>query len=129
MRFNSMILFVLVFLSCQKTDFPTLEAAKIVGEWEWVVSSGGIAGSTIRAKDVDFTKQIIFKENGKFRKCADNQKDGKGSFEISYVTANEYELELENEIGPLNLNFWGQDTISLYLKNCADCFADTYVRK
>lgn len=120
---------VLILCSCQKIDFPTLEAAKIVGEWEWIESSGGLAGYTIRAKDVDFTKQFIFKENGKFRKCADNQKDSKGSFEISYVKANEYELELENESSPLNLNFWGQDTISFYLKNCADCFADTYVRK
>jgi hypothetical protein len=117
--------------SCKEVDLPTPESENIVGDWEWIASSGGIAGSFISADNVDYTKQLIFKDNGKYRKCTDNKKGSRGDFEIIIKENERYELTLDNEdlFGTLSLSFNGQDTINLYPTNCSDCFADTYVRK
>jgi hypothetical protein len=122
---------VMIIASCTKADLPTPESENIIGEWEWVESSGGIAGTLIKASDVDYSKQLVFKENGKYRKCTNDKKDSRGNFEISSSTIDRYTLTLvkEESFGTLDLRFSGQDTISLYPKDCNDCFADTYVRK
>ena len=122
---------VMTIASCTKVDLPTSESENIIGEWEWAESSGGIAGTLIKASDVDYSKQLVFKENGKYRKCTNDKKDSRGNFEISSSTIDRYTLTLvkEESFGTLDLRFSGQDTISLYPKDCNDCFADTYVRK
>ena len=129
---NVKVSMLLVFaLGCKEVNLPTPESENIIGEWEWIASSGGIAGSFISADNVDYTKQLIFKDNGKYRKCTDNKKDSRGDFEIIIKENGRYELSLDNEdlLGTLNVSFFGQDTINLYSTNCSDCFADTYLRK
>jgi len=121
------VLVSLLFFSCQEVDLPTPESENIIGEWEWIESSGGFSGTFIKASDVDYSKQLVFKENGKYRKCTNDKKDSRGDFEITDPTSGRYTLTLakEESFGTFDLRFHGQDTISLYPKGCSDCFADT----
>ena len=123
---------MIVFLfACQDVDFPTPESENLVGEWEWISSSGGISGKGRSASDESYSKQLIFENKGKYKLCTDDKVDGRGKYELKIFKGERYELNLKNEdaFGKRWLIFGGADTIALYPANCADCFSDTYARK
>jgi hypothetical protein len=121
--------------SCTKADFPTPESENIVGEWEWIESRGGLSGNAILTPETQSeTRQLEFKENGKYRECIDDKRVDKGDFsmeEKSDSWGNYYLLKLEgkNINSESHLTFKTSDTLSLFPVNCADCFTSTYVRK
>lgn len=126
----------LLFLgSCKEADLPTPESKNIIGEWEWIESRGGITGDGILTPETQSeTRQLEFKENGKYRDCIDDERVDTGDFSVEQKTdswGSYYLLKLEGKeiTSESNLTFKSSDTITLYPTNCADCFAATYVRK
>jgi len=51
-----------IALSCSRGTPPTSEPVDLgeKGTWNWVMSIGGMAGDTIYADSVDFTRQLVF---------------------------------------------------------------------
>ena len=79
-------------LSCSRGTPPTADSVDLgeVGTWNWVMSIGGIAGDTIYADSVDYTRQFVFDAEGYYRY----------SHNKALVSAGKYILS--HESNPLN---------------------------
>jgi hypothetical protein len=85
MRFNLNSIFVFAILSlflinCKKVNLPNPQAESLIGEWNYVSSSGGLSG--LGAPDFNGT-HIEFKKSGKFiRYDQNNKKINKSEFDF-----------------------------------------------
>ncbi|MBT6236655.1 MAG: hypothetical protein HOI49_11275 [Bacteroidetes bacterium] len=134
MKIKYAVILLLFLGSCSKVDLPTQESGKIVGEWEWVESRGGLSGDDVLTPETQSeTRELEFKENGKYRDCIDGDTErGKYSLEVKSNSQGDYlsiYLDGKSFAAKSRLTFSGQDTMSLFPEDCADCFVTTYARK
>ena len=117
-------------ISCSVTDTDSTKN-KLVGQWEWIRSTGGIIGETTtrdsagvpnRRFNFNFSQTFSFYradtlvQTGIFSL---NKKDG--DLVISYNTKE------ENFFFDQRVNFQGKDTLIL-ADECYDCYINTYIR-
>ena len=134
MRNLKIILPLLLLFACRKADLPTPESENIIGEWEWIESTGEVSGNgRITPESESETRQFEFKKNGKYRECIDEKREDKGDYVMFFIEGSGfsgYELSL---LGDATLNyslaFKGTDTIALLPSGCSECLIATYVRK
>ena len=134
MKIQYLFITILLITSCSKADLPTKESKNIIGEWEWIESRGGLSGDAVLTPETQSeTRQLIFKDNGKYRDCIDDKVEDRGKYTIveksdSWGTYYLLNLDGKDYSGNSELRFRTADTIVLFPTNCADCFVASYVR-
>ncbi|PCJ63713.1 MAG: hypothetical protein COA58_15325 [Bacteroidetes bacterium] len=121
-------------MSCKDVVLPTPESENIIGEWEWVESVGGLSGLDRRTPEsVRETYQLIFRDNGKYRYCIDNEKSDKGTYSIEEKvdsSSSYLEVSLHGDKSSTSiLSFQTNDSMSLFPVSCTVCYNSVYVRK
>lgn len=72
----------MIIASCEKEDVAIAEEYQsIIGEWIWVESSGGIAGMTYKASNIDNRKRI-YNADGSFELYHNDTLESKGTYRI-----------------------------------------------
>jgi hypothetical protein len=67
---------------CAATTPPTLES-RLVGTWEWVEMSGGIAGVTMTPASTGHTRSLRFTETGRVEAYEDGDLKGTVGFKVA----------------------------------------------
>ena len=112
---------------------------KLIGNWNWIQSSGGFAGQIINPKTTGYDIQIEFTKNGLYKEGKDKKIDHQYKYRIKlgktiysqeptdiikYISPSDSKEEIISD----SFEFKGKDT--LILKNeCRDCFIKMYVRR
>ncbi len=133
MKLNTTILltFLLSLISCSMLGNDSNKST-IVGEWEWLKSTGGFAGHTITPDSTGYSEQQLhFGPDSEFLFFRAD----------TMVTSGQYSLSKESEKimikystgdGPHLPDQWvefnNNDTLVLR-DRCADCYTSTYKRK
>ncbi len=122
------VLFCLLVMGCEAEKVNS----GIVGNWQWVVSQGGIAGLTIKPSETD-QRQMIFDSKGNFSLI----QNGKTTISAHYELKNAKSIT-SAELVPM-IVFPNQDAMNMSytIKNDSlflfdevyDGFGHTYVRK
>ena len=136
------IIATLCLTNCRKdVILPNPEFKKLFGQWEWVMTSGGIGGSTTTPSTTGHNVQIEFKENGIYKSFEDGKRKDKMKFKFYEGStlpngSKEMRVKLE-DIRFLNkdyafmdklIEFGSQDT--LYLNDTfADGYCSVYIKK
>jgi len=132
--------FTIIILTCLAFNLQSQAITKkLIGKWQWIESSGGMAGEIMNPKTEKYQIQIEYSKKGMFKQWKDDQleysykyqvKKGKSIFSqeadliISYTPKPNSKIALISD----SFEFIGKDT--LMLKNeCYDCFARLFVRK
>ncbi|MDH3892214.1 MAG: hypothetical protein OEV49_14140 [candidate division Zixibacteria bacterium] len=88
--FLAIVMLVLscAFLSCSRGTPPAGVDVDLgeVGAWTWVMSHGGIAGITIYADSVDFTRQLVFDSDSNYVYTRDGEIESAGMYIRSFET-------------------------------------------
>jgi hypothetical protein len=80
--FYVIVLALVGFTGCTKDSSVDSSAADLVGNWEWVKSSGGIAGIVQTPKTLGYTYSVTYTKDGRYLQY---DKDGKLAYDESYV--------------------------------------------
>ena len=127
--------------NCRKdVSLPSPEYKKMFGQWEWLGSSGGFAGITLKPED-GHTMIIEFNENGICKSFENGKKKGKSKYSftegtsiyngekavfIKFVETGLFDFHKTSSL--MLIEFRGQDT--LYLSdNMRDGYRSAYIRK
>ncbi|CAH0996877.1 hypothetical protein EMA8858_03012 [Emticicia aquatica] len=118
-----------IMFSCTKED--VVADNSITGEWRWVTSTGGIAGTTITPSSAGFERKLVFTSDLKFSRYKDNILEKSGTFEITQAKSI-YKTDLADFI-KFNDNtssvILSQKADELILAdNLSDGFVETYQR-
>ncbi len=137
------LIFSVCFTNCKKDiDIPATELENLFGSWDWVQTSGGIAGGTITPATEGYTKKVEFSRNGIYNEFQDGILLGKRKFTISetksiYTGEDVYIINYEKApffkqdnlyLFSHTVTFYGLDTIILD-DEMDDGFIFTYVKK
>jgi hypothetical protein len=132
----------MIFSSCRKDiSLPDPSLSKLFGSWEWVQTSGGLAGQIKNPATEGQTQSVEFSSTGIYKLFINGEQKSKTKYSLSYLTAvhnadSPVLVTYENlgsghqsdDIVKQYLTFKGEDT--LYLNDeCVDCFNYVYVRK
>lgn len=132
------ILGVLSFNSAFSEDLTVSDVkALLIGEWEWIKSSGGLAGISTYADSVDYTKSARFYEkDGSL--WLENFKDGATESDkemiITYAKSMNGQMmwtvqnSEEDIVIPYSISIFNKNYISLN-EEVADGFEHSYIRK
>ena len=126
---------LITFVGCRKDislQDPSLE--KLFGKWDWVNSSGGIAGGTRTPASEGYTFIIEFSKKGIYKTFKNGEvfwvKQGKFSLEKGtsiYHTGEANLINYKDEDRKQEIKFAGD---TLYLDDqCYDCYSNVYVKK
>ncbi len=131
-RFIALVMTVML-LSCQKED-PVLPegAERLIGEWRWLWSSGGLAGGQIFSEHPD-DRKLKFDRNGSYACLCDPFMAG--NYAIGEPERDMFEHRIFYAQGPdavwngdvQDARFLSTDTLIL-TDVCRDCYMHTYVR-
>lgn len=122
---------LLTITSCSIVDTDSNQST-IVGQWEWIKSTGGFAGHTITPDSTGYSEQFLnYSINNEFSFFRAD----------TLVVSGKYFLDKENgetivKYSPENDRFFPNQWIernrndTLILRDtCADCYTSTYIRK
>jgi len=127
------LLTAFVLVSCGKEiTFPSDEAARIVGTWQWIESTGGIAGVTRTPASTGESIRAIFTSKGTYQKYVNNQVEIDATYSMEEGPTI-YSTELGNIMHYTGEAFAHSVVIStmdtlLIRDECYDCFIHTFVR-
>lgn len=129
---NKLLLISLISLtifSCEKED---TNLSGLIGKWNWVSSTGGIAGITYTPKSIGYTKTIEFTGDSIFRLYRND----------TLIVESKYQLirykSIYNQDSALLINYGNGFMRQSYINNypdtlflrdeCFDCFIHRYIR-
>jgi len=126
----AVILGVLFFPGCKKSG--SSEYSQLYHPWEWVRSSGGIAGVIMTPASEGYTQSIDFEENGTYTKYRNNLVVSSGTFTISSAVSmldqQEYDMVVFDDGSPPQAITNISDNGLTLREDCTDCFTHTYQR-
>lgn len=131
MKMLSVIVLFFALMACESENAAPQEKT-LVGKWEWVVSTGGIAGMTIKASENN-RKQLLFTTDGDFEMF----ENGKSKIKTKYQIKDGKSIT-STELVPMiyflpDSTYWHQsyqlkgDSLFLF-DEVYDGFGHTYVR-
>lgn len=82
--FYVIVLALVGFTGCTKDTSVDTSAADLVGNWEWVKSSGGIAGVIQTPQTLGYTYHVTYTKDGRYLQY---DKDGKLAYDEAYVVS------------------------------------------
>jgi hypothetical protein len=134
MKSYVLILFSLVIIlgSCSKENITSTRVSSgLTGEWNWVYSSGGFAGTTYTPKSTGETRSIEFDTNGVFRSYVNNILSAETKYRLvksrSIYSQDSALLIFRESSMPQNFKIRSNDTLIL-MDECFDCFDHLYTR-
>ncbi|MCO6498476.1 MAG: hypothetical protein J5I50_12535 [Chitinophagaceae bacterium] len=131
-RLLSILVIVVLISSCQKSEIKIGYDA-IIGQWEWVQSSGGFTGWTISPATEGYTSTLQFTKD-KYRVFRNDSLFAEGSYKlemkVSSMTSNkEKVLMLVSDFGPANQRVEFEGKKMFLIDECYDCFISEYIKK
>jgi hypothetical protein len=131
--FTLTIIIASLFLTAWKQSpsaDPVVE--KLFGKWNWLKTTGGIAGQFSSPSTVKHSEMLEFEKNGKFIRYKDEKVIVENNFILTIDTlipSRPKTYWLKN-VGKYNqsVTFKGNDTLIL-TDECDDCFISTYARQ
>lgn len=133
-RLALLIIFLLpLFFKAQQKQLKLL-----VGKWNWIESSGGIAGDVLTPKTESYNIMVEFTKKNTFKSFKDSQFNMESNLKfiksksiystepttlITYYRGKEKDLSMMND----SFEFKGKDTLILK-QECHDCYTRTFVR-
>src|SRR5687768_11235483 len=121
-----LIAFVFLSSTCKKAmQVPDPELKKIFGKWEWVSTTGGIAGMTITPLSAGHTIRLEFKSDGTYLIYENDSLVNTTRFSFSQSTSihnrkpvwllsfAETPASSNEKSVPISVSFSGQDTLLL----------------
>ena len=97
MKIYCLSVLVLVLSSCEKAKFPSEYSKQLLGAWEWESSSLQSQNWTATPENTGETRQLEFKENGKYLEFVNEKRVLKGDYYIISETQGLFlELHLEH---------------------------------
>lgn len=133
MKFNIFFYFplALIFASCSILSSDSTHS-NIVGQWEWVKSTGGFIGHTVTPDSTGYsTKQIHFSANNEFLLFRSDTLVEFGRYHLEkgkYETVIKYEIESGSFYPNQKVEFNNRD-ILLLIDECVDCYTNTFIRE
>jgi hypothetical protein len=116
--------------SCTKEEV-TANGSTITGEWQWIMSTGGIAGTTITPASAGYKRKLVLSSDFKYYRYKNDVLEKSGTFEIVKAQSI-YKVELVDFIK------YDDDTMSviesvttdklLLADNFYDGFGETFKR-
>ena len=143
MKYKNILIFIVALLgliSCKKEiNVPKEDYKKLFGKWEWVYSTGGLAGGVITPETENYNLEIEYKKNGIYKEFKDGKRIEKFTFhfekaESIFSSGEDYLIFYSkgkfSKKGVMyhSFNFIGNDTLLLN-EECYDCYGNLYVRK
>jgi hypothetical protein len=136
------IAITLIFSSCHKDiSLPDESLSKLFGSWEWVETSGGLAGQVVTPASTGYTQSVEFSSKGIYKIYRNGTLQDKLKFNLSQGnsifhsgTANFISYEnpglgnTDEDYIKESIRFGGEDTLFLN-EECWDCYSYVYVRK
>lgn len=124
-------------LSCKKDELSSIEK-RLVGEWAWISSTGGLLGVTLRPDNEGFNESYLFQKNGKFTLYRDTLTLDNHFYWIEigssiYHSDDVFLLKLGNQdhtqvIRSYSFEFSSEEELRLW-EECNDCFEIILKRK
>ena len=127
------LLLAATLFSCEKyIDQTNPGLRNVFGEWDWIMSTGGIAGDTISASEVENSVWLSYDEEGNYIKFVND----KGAEYLKYYFVNKGSIlssitlgQIEYSNGVLqSVKMPHHDTL-LLIDELNDGYAHYYVRK
>lgn len=125
----------------KKSEWPSPEYAKLVGNWEWEETSGGVFFSIYTPNSTGITKQLEFTDRQICRIFENNKKQETAIYSIKeyentptrlkyrlYMRKRVSRTDLLNELQGMAVSFRGNDTLDL-TSTSSDGFNLVYIRK
>lgn len=132
-KLSFLLVFVALFaFSCKKeVVLATVASTSFAGEWRWVSSTGGIAGTTITPTSAGYERKLILTSDFKFSRYKSTVLEKSGTYEITKAKSI-YKTELVDFIkfsDGTSFVIMSQPADELSLaENIYDGFSDIYQR-
>ena len=124
------ILSVLFFLGCKKSE--SSEYSQLYHLWEWIQSSGGIAGVVRTPASEGYTQSMDFEENGSYTIYRNNLVFSSGTYTITRAVSMldnvEYDMIAFDDGSPPQAITQLSDNELTLREDCIDCFTHFYRR-
>jgi hypothetical protein len=126
----------LIFESCTKENIVDTRIyvdipQTLIGNWNWLSTSGGFAGSLSTPKTTGETRRVEFDDNSNFRYYVNDILKSDHTFKIEKsksITGDDNALIAYNLLGSRqSIIFQGPDTLILF-DECYDCYEHIYTR-
>jgi hypothetical protein len=133
---NSLLLFLFAFIllvSCTKENsIPSSQSSDLAGKWNWVSSSGGIAGITYTPKSLKKTIKIEYDTNFIYRYYENDTLKSESGYQLIkgrsiYSQDSTMIITMGNSSIRQSYQIRSRDTLIL-MDECFDCFNHLYVR-
>jgi hypothetical protein len=84
-KLSFLIVFAALFAFSCKNDvvLATVVSTSLAGEWRWVSSTGGIAGTTITPTSAGYERKLILTSDFKFSRYKSTVLEKSGTYEIT----------------------------------------------
>ncbi|NWJ50349.1 MAG: hypothetical protein HXX14_05750 [Bacteroidetes bacterium] len=82
--FHVIIIALFGIMGCTKTTDENTASADLIGNWQWVKTSGGIAGTIQTPTTLGYTYMVTYTKEGRFLQY---DKDNKLAYDESYVVS------------------------------------------
>ena len=128
-----LLLIIVINTGCKKDKNEDENSNPLFGKWEWVTSSGGIAGQIITPGSVGYTVTLEYTANGQYYYYKNDTLTISDIYTIKATTNNnpfDYIIEYgdSNSYPDQFLNLPENNTLRL-IDNCLDCYDNVYVKK
>lgn len=121
---------VLFCPGCKKTDESS--DINLWYRWEWVQSSGGIAGEVLTPQSEGYTQAVEFEENGAYTKYRNNAVVTSGTYTInravSILDGQEYDMVVFDDGSPTQAIALVNERNLILREDCFDCYTHNYQR-
>ena len=126
----SILFFTLLAASCVRSGEETTKS-QLVGEWNWVQSSGGIAGQTVTPDSPGHSPySITFTGDNQFYLHRGDSLAQQGRYTLSLTrdaAMLHYKLSTQSDKISQQVRFNTSDTL-LLTDECTDCYRNIYIR-
>lgn len=123
-----LILIVLLTINCSSDNDREINST-IIGQWNWVKSTGGIAGSTYTPESTGENKILIISSDSiKYFTNGDLFSKVKYTIELRDVYGESRELIVPEPLGTAQFFELNENKLTL-IDYCDDCFVNEYLRE
>ncbi|MEE8404336.1 MAG: hypothetical protein V3S17_02985 [candidate division Zixibacteria bacterium] len=125
------LIFLLSILLMSCNDKPTEKVSPIRGNWRWVQSCGGFAGTCIYADSVNYSRRLSFDYNSNFTEYLNDSLMFAGKYRIVrklvWGTDTSDVIVIDDYPFELIIDYIRNDSLSVS-EICFDCFVSIYVK-
>jgi hypothetical protein len=128
-KYITLILIEILIFGCSDGDNSTND--QLIGKWNWMESSGGIAYHTETPESTGKTVKLEI-DNNTIKRFVNGALDYESNYSIEFINDNGQQLQIitiMNQTIPLQIIDQTKNTLKLREYNVSDGFDITYTRK